>query len=547
MHVFVIKDETVNIMKKIIGLLVVLLNLSVFAGVTDKKIDSKIEKVTVFLRGAQVNRTASTSILAGVTLIKLGGLSPNIDANSIEVTGKGSFTILSVTHSNNYLNAGKKSSIVMLLEDSLTLLKGEHELKTKLNDVLESEWRLINANTVVNNNAGFDIEDLDDLATYYRERLSSIAKTQLSLKKEQVEINKNISRVQQQLNTVNNKKNSYTGEIVIEVMSKVAAKAGLEVSYYVQNAGWTPIYDLRVKDSNSPISLSYKAKVYQSTGVEWANVDLILSTGNPSRGATKPTFYPWSLSYINNYQRVYGRAPQMKSLSLKNKDGAFESDEEEVFESAQSIADYTTVSETTVNSVFAINIQKTIPSDGKKHVVSIKNYELNTEYKYFAAPKLDKDVFLVGRISGWEDYNLLSGQANIFYDGTYTGKSFIDIGKSSDTLELSLGRDNGVIVNRTKIKEFTQNQIIGPNKKETVGIAISIRNTKSLPVKVNLMDQLPVSTDASIIVEVLEITGAKQELDSGYLNWDVSLEPAETMNYVIKYTVKYPKEKQINL
>ena len=179
--------------------------------------------------------------------------------------------------------------------------------------------------------------------------------------------------------------------------------------------------------------------------------------------------------------------------------------------------------------------------------VDVQNYELKTDYKFFAAPKLDKDVFLVGRISGWEDYNLMSGQANIFYDGKYTGKSFIDVGKSSDTLDLSLGRDNGIVVNRTKIKEFTQNQIIGINKKETVGISISIRNTKDIPVKVNLMDQIPVSANASIEVELLEISGATHDLTNGYLNWEVQLEPAETMNYVIKYAVKYPKNLKINL
>lgn len=524
-----------------------------FANTNEKPIDSKIKEVTVFLRGAQIKRTSSTQLSAGTTLIKLENLSGSIDPNSIEVNGKGNFTILSVTHGTNYLKNTTKPKNIVQLEDSLIELNYEFELKNKLNAVLESEWQLINSNKEVNNNAGFDIEDLDDLATYYRERLAEIVKGQIALKRDQATIQQNISRIQKQLNELNNKRNVYAGEIIVEVQAEASTKANLNVSYYVQNAGWTPSYDIRVKDSNSPIALNYRAQVYQYSGEDWEDVKMTLSTGNPSRGATKPTFYPWRLNVIQPYQPVYNynyKAGAARPAAKAMDASAIEEiaiAEDETLREAYTSANYTTSTETAVNSVFEINIPKTVLSDGKPHNVEVQKYELKAQYKYFAAPKLDKDVFLVGKISGWEDYNLLSGEANIYYDGTYTGKSHIDAGRSNDTLELSLGRDNGIIVNRTKIKEFTQNQIIGPNKKETVGYSVSIRNTKNLPVNINLMDQLPVSSDASIEVEVLDISGAKQDKENGYLNWDVKLEPAETINYVIKYSVKYPKDKKINL
>lgn len=513
---------------------------------SEKVIESKIGDVTVFLRGAQINRTAVVNLSSGVHIVKLKGLSADIDPNSIEVSGQGNFTILSVSHQMNYLNEGSVTDRVKQLNDSLELLKYDLDKNKKLDAVLKSEWDLIISNKNVNNNAGFDIEDLDDLATYYRERLSEIVDGQIALKKEETELNQLISRLKRQLQEENANSAKTTSEILVELKAETTIKGKLEVGYYVRNAGWVPTYDLRVKDSNSPINLSYKAKVFQNSGVDWENVNLTLSTGNPTRGGTKPTFYPWRLDFMQDQLYYQERSKGYGINKAASAPVMFDADEE-VMEAAQTVADYTKSVENTVNSSFQIGIPKSIHTDGKYHTIDIQSYQLKAEYKYFAAPKLDNDVFLVGRISGWEDYNLMSGNATIFYDGTYTGKSFLDAGKSADTLELSLGRDNGIIVNRTKIKDFTKNQVIGASKKETVGWAISIRNTKNIPVRINLMDQLPISSNQDIQVEILEVSGAKHDPQTGYLNWDVSIEPAEMLNYVIKYSVKYPKHKKVNL
>jgi uncharacterized protein (TIGR02231 family) len=178
--------------------------------------------------------------------------------------------------------------------------------------------------------------------------------------------------------------------------------------------------------------------------------------------------------------------------------------------------------------------------------VDIRNYELKADYNYSTAPKLDHDAFLLAKATGWEELSLLPGEANIFFEGTFTGKSFIDPNNIKDTLSLSLGRDKRIVVKREKQKEFSSRKFIGTNQKESYAWEISIRNTKAEAIKISLEDQIPVSQNSQIEVTTIDITGAKYNKNTGKLSWDLNLKANETKKIVFKYEVKYPKDKQVN-
>jgi uncharacterized protein (TIGR02231 family) len=213
---------------------------------------------------------------------------------------------------------------------------------------------------------------------------------------------------------------------------------------------------------------------------------------------------------------------------------------------AQTTGEYVTTIQTSLNTEFDISLPYTVSSANKPTLVDIRNYDLKADYNYSSAPKLDKDAFLLAKAAGWEELSLLPGEANIFFEGTFTGKSYIDPNNIKDTLTLSLGRDKRIVVKRDKLKELTSRKFIGANQKETYAWEISIRNTKTEAIKISLEDQIPVSQNTQIEVTAVDLAGAKYNKDTGKLSWELTMQPNETKKIVFKYEVKYPKDKQVN-
>ena len=206
-------------------------------------------------------------------------------------------------------------------------------------------------------------------------------------------------------------------------------------------------------------------------------------------------------------------------------------------------SDYTTVSENQLNVSFEINLKYDIPADGSNRQVRIQQYDLKGVFEYAAIPKLDKDAFLMAKISGWEDYNLLPGPANIFFEGTYVGKSFLDPNITNDTLSLSFGRDKKIVIDRSKIKDFSKKQLLGSYKTQTFAIEISVRNIKDSPIDITIDDQIPVSQTKEIEVTLIDRGSAEYNAETGKISWKLNIKPAENKTMRFVYTVKYPKDK----
>ncbi len=203
------------------------------------------------------------------------------------------------------------------------------------------------------------------------------------------------------------------------------------------------------------------------------------------------------------------------------------------------------ITENQINVEFQIDILYTIPSDGKEQLVAMDEFLLDAGYTYYAAPKVETDAFLVADVTGWEDVHLLAGKANIFFEGNYIGQSHIDPKATGDTLRVSFGRDNKVNIKRELLKDFTSKKFIATNKKETFAYEISVKNTKSQNIKIEIEDQVPVSNNSQITIEAEEISNAEYNKETGKLKWKFELAPAESKQVRLIYSVKYPKNKTI--
>jgi uncharacterized protein (TIGR02231 family) len=299
------------------------------------------------------------------------------------------------------------------------------------------------------------------------------------------------------------------------------------------------------------VQLSYKANVFQNTGEQWKNVRLKLSTANPNQSGLKPELNAW---YLDIYQPEYamrGRAtgavhraaPVMAEMKM-------ESDDKEIAAmeapAPKSVSDYVSTIQTSLNTEFDISLPYSVLSAAKPTVVDIRNYEMKSDYTYSVAPKVDNEAFLMARATGWEEFSLLQGEANIFFEGTFVGKTYIDPNNIKDTLSVSLGRDKRIVVKREKLKDLTSRNFIGSTKKESYAYEISVRNTKAENIKIVVEDQIPVTQNTQIEVTLQEMAGAKYDKVKGKLMWELELKPNETRKLMYKFDVKYPKDKQVS-
>lgn len=534
-------------MKKLTFLIVFVSLYSVLSAENDpKSVKAKVKDVTVFFSGAQLTHSGEAYIAAGTSTLIVEDLSMSLNPQSIQVKGEGNFAILSVVHQINYLKSQEKSPEAIRIEDSLKILQNLISYQQSMLNVFIQEEAMLLANKVIGGEQnGTPVAALKEAMEYFRLRMTDIKDNQLKIQSKITAYQARQSVLNNQLSAINGKVSQPTSEILITVNAAAAVNARLSVSYFVSSAGWKPTYDLRATDINSSIELDFRANVYQTTGTDWTQVNLTLSTGNPTQNGSRPVLNPWYLNIVQpyRYSAVTGNVPQAKTESVEETkaDGDYKGGYAPV-----SVADYVTVDENQTNIEYEIGIPYSIPSDGKEYMVEVQKKQLIASYQYYCVPKLDNDVYLLARVSGWEQYNIISGNVNLFFEGTYVGKSYIDTRTTGDTLEFSLGSDKNIVVERQKLLEYSEAKFIGLNKKETFTYEISIRNKKKQNIDLLIEDQLPLTTNKDIEVEKLEISGAMHDEVSGKLSWKMILKPAENKKLRLSYSVKYPKDKIVN-
>jgi len=607
-------------------------------GQTFKEVElkSSIKEVTVFLQSAQITRAAKKSITMGKSALIIKGLSPHVDEKSIQVKGIGDFTILSVNHRLNYLNETVRSSKVDSLFKLINKIDSDVALKKARLEVLSVKLSLLNANKLLSGqNTSVSLTQLKQAIDLYDKELMGLKTEELKINTAIIKLNKSREKLALQVNEVRNKKELPSSEIVVRVESKANAQGSFKITYLVANAGWFPKYDVRVKDVQSPIALNYKADVYQNTGVDWKNVKLKFSNGNPNQSGTVPNLNTWYLNYARNtkYQAityssaiprvagsVSGRVTSAEdglplpgvnvvvkgttngtvtnmdgiySLTLPNNaselvfsfiglgteertirgsrmDVQMQSDIQQLSEVVmvsalrgkasgvqvrerrsnapqKSKVVKTTIIENQTTVEFAVKTPYSIKSNGEKLTVDLTTYEIESIYEYYAVPKLDKDAFLIARIINWDQYNLLEGEANLYFEDAYVGRSILDAKSLSDTLDISLGRDKNIIIGREKVDDFSKKRTVGANKIDSRGFKIIARNKKSQPIKLTIIDQIPLASVSDISISPDELSGGKLELSTGEVKWELLLSPKSQKELMLKYSVKYPKKEKVVL
>ena len=554
-------------------ILTCLLFASTWLRATDKEtIKATLTEVTVYAQGAQMHHKANYSVNAGVTEIIIEGISAFIDPKSIQVKGTGDLVLLDTKFSfyypqpTNALNQGTSLKIkrdIQLLEDSLRVMDFDiRDIQDEIN-VLNASKSIIASNGMVRSigKVNDSINLLKQTIEYYTLKMNELNKKIIVLEKKRQEKAFRKIAMETRLTDLKNYQNN-NGEIennkspipriTITVSAKTAVSGKLNFSYVVSNAGWTPIYDLRSDASTGKIELTYKAEVFQSSGLDWDNIKLNISTNNPYVNKTKPTLNPWYIDYnIYKSENRKGKMDklqevQITSQALFNRGYAYSEDMDDD-KNIMGADQFTTVVHRLISAEFKIDLPYSIKSNNEKHMVLIKSTNLDTKFKYYTVPKLDASVYLVAQMTKLDELQLVPGQANIFFDGSYIGETYIDPTTMDDTLNLSLGKDPSIVVKRTLLKKELKDRIIGDKRERTFAYSIEISNQKSSSIEIVIQDQLPITQNADINIESDNFAKGRFDERTGLLEWSFILKAKENKVIDYNFRVKHAKDKNLEI
>lgn len=521
--------------------------------------DSKITDVTVFRNYAKETRLANVSVPDGNSEIIISNVSVYMDENTLQVATKGNIKILSVSSKLNYLTDKTKSAQVVRLNDSLEILNDDIDWQSQMYYSYQDELKILDENRKLSNDKTvYTAAQVKELAELYRVRSIELRKFMYDVTKKQKAGREKITRIKQQIAELNGNQSTTVKEIILKVNAKSAGAVSFKCSYIVTNAYWTPIYDIRAKNINSPLQLDCRAKVVQNTGYDWKDVKLTLSTSNPSANHDRPILYPiyvdffqpdyyqYELKKSKGYASGQMMEKSMNMMAPATVDIARAFDDKEEFVDGLKVADNNvTILEGEMAVEYDIETLQDVESDNKEHIVGIQEIELPAVYSYHTVPKLDMTAYLLARVTDWAKYNLLAGEANIFFDDNYVGKSYLNPNVSADTLLISLGRDEKINVKRVKLNDYSAKKLLSGNIKETKAFETTIKNNKNTAIEIELLDQYPISKNSQIEVTLEDSNGATVTEEYGKLLWRFKLQPNESRKIKLVYTIKYPKEKQI--
>ncbi|MBP6429274.1 MAG: DUF4139 domain-containing protein, partial [Bacteroidales bacterium] len=452
----------------------------------------------------------------------------------------------------------EKRNKLKVLRDSLEMLNYNNQDSYALTSILNKEKTVLENMKVVSQPQLIDsIPKIKDALSYYRIKMLEVTKM---LQKETIEINKRnqlTANINNQINLIlqgEAKQDAGRSEYYIRLniySEKDIPQCKLNYSYNVTGVSWQPYYDVKFTKPTDPVAFVLKAQLTQQTGEDWNDVNLIFSTEQPNDQRTLGELYPYYLrehTPIALKQNLRSSA-QMESVS---------SDDIQVSAyggaSAKSISNASNYSRMTVSQItmlgkeYEVGMKHTIQSDGKAKTISLETKKTPTDYKHYSIPKIDKSAYISALLPDWESLDLMDATGKIYLEGNYINDTYINSSSTLDTLNLSIGADKRVAVDRKLTKSKPEKiGLLSSNVETIVTITISIKNNNQTSIDLNLVDQIPLSSADNITVTAGNLSKAVYDEKTGKLTWDLKFNPLEAKTIIFNYTVRHPKNANIIL
>ena len=552
-------------MKKIILTTAIML-ICFLSSSAQTEIKSKIEKVTVFPTSALVEKSAKINLQKGENKFIITDNATLIDNSDLHFSTAEDYFITSVD--TKTVNQSKDSKAkqtfnanVYAKYTALSNQVNQTSQKLKQNNYLIKVYdkqlsALDNIKAIKNTQSIDTLKTIKDQFEYQRTEGINL-KTQIDkLVKENIELQYQINRQTQELEELVKKNNGscdLTAEstnIMLTIYSNKVMTSTLNYCYYVYNVHSSYKYDVMLNENLHQAIFNLKSSVYQGTSENWKDCEIVFSTneaGYAGQDSELPTWYLDNRRPKQVYRSLMTTNNVMMAESVDmadNKKNKLAHEEE--FETDDLSLEATEIVELTLSKEYTLTTKQAIGS-GSNLTIPLAFDTTKADFKHFSTPKNIEKVYYTALLPNWEDLGLQNVSCNIFLNGKYVAKSYINTSSTKDTLQFSAGEDNNVKIARKVNRTSPDKGFLSSNVEETVTVTLVVKNAKNSPIDLSIKDQIPISQNSDIKITDVKTNEGTLNSNTGIIKWNIKMTPKESKELKFSYTVKYPKDYSLEL
>lgn len=551
--------------------------------------ESSITAATVYPDRAVVTRQAKFTLPAGLSEIAFSALPAGLDEASLQVAGRGSATatLLDVSARTTFLTAEADPRIAALEATLVTLQREDAALAAKLalNDRQRALLQNIEQSVLAplpvplagapSVPARPSLDEAEKLLAFSAAQGTRLDTDRAALDTQRATLADQLSAAERQLKELRGRTPArrQVKTVTIRLAAAQPGNLDLTLAYALPGASWSPAYDARLRTAERKVELSSFGLVRNSTGEDWTDIALTLSTARPALGGGAPVLTPWEL--IARPQRPEPSSSligEFKAMRASSQDKAVTNNLRQLSSAADQAflesgvvaseappapeATYAAAAFSTgaTSATFAITAPATLPSDNSPRRVAIGTNTVNANLQYQASPKLLETAFLSAYVKHTADYPLLAGPVNTFLNDAFIATSSLRTVMPGEAFQIALGADEGIAIKRRLAKRFIESTgLTDSGRRTTYEVVLTVTNNKTTTERIYFREPLPVSTDERIVVKLLAPAerdiGKKDEPgreltreDDNILAWRIDLKPGEKREIPLKFTVEHPAD-----
>ncbi len=530
---------------------------------TSPTIDTQITAVTVYTDRALVTRQGTIELIGTERELILTNLPPTLDPESVRVSGRGSVAVKlqGVTTDRQYTVEPVVDRIAELTAEIDRLEADKRHLQYQINTIalqssfiygLREKTETTFSRSLASQQIG--LEDTQNLLTFIGTKNAEYALATEDLQHQQRQIDKRIDSLQLQLREVQTPYSKESLELKVSIAPAGAGEFQLEVVYVIDRASWKPLYDLRVYSPSKTLELNYLAEITQTTGEDWSNVSIILSTAKPGLGTLPPKLNPWYIDTLKSTKTDWMMQEQERGFELPAAAPMMARARVASLEEPDDTAVMNYVAETVVADVsqqgsvvtFQLAGGGNIPSDGNPQKVTILNDRFPCRLEYIAMPRLVSFAYLQAKVKNRTDgATLLPGRANIFRDDMFVGTTDLENISPGQEFKLNLGVDEGIKIDRELIERQVDKKFLGGNRRITFAYRLTVTNLLAIANRIQIEDQIPHSRNEQIKVKIIKLTPQIQLGELGKLIWELELPPNGKTEISYQFSIEHPEQLQV--
>jgi hypothetical protein len=552
-----------------------------------------VTSVVVYRGQALITRSLDLPQTGGEMELLVENLPEKILPESLYAQSDGSISVLSVRYREKTVTEDTREQVVALREQieqsqrKLYLVRRDRELLAWRWGRYEEQWKLnLDATNRDLNTKGLDVEAFKNLIGHLDQQADAILKEQVRQETAYMDLEKQIAELEKQLVALAQGQQKVNRQALVYISRGERAKGQISLSYLVRDANWQPQYNLRAAADRSKATVEYNAVVQQSSGEDWLNAALALSTAEPTMVSAPPGLTPMKVTLgvggpAAQQVQTAAQMPQMQGV-FSDQDVMFDSlarsRRDNISKGVKAERELNTIAISNqmieleadrrmllamkeravavrqtegVSVMYALAGKLSLPSRTEQQILNIASFDCPAQFVFVASPLLTDYVYLQADIANTSETILLPGPASMFRNGEFVGRSEMKLVTSGQTFTASFGIDSQLQVVREFADTKTDVQLGSRTSEQHYRIALS--NYKNVPVSVRVLDRIPWTDNASLAIELKETSHplsrdaeyVRTERPKGILRWDMELAPntsgpkAAVLTYV--YAMKYDK------